>query len=95
MGVRGLQGIAGRGRGVAVKTALWRRLWNGWKHVAEKIGAFQSRVLLTVLYFTVVAPFALIARMGRDALRVRRVSGSAWVERLPRPTTLETFRRQY
>lgn len=74
---------------------MWRRLWNGWKHVAEKIGAVQSRLLLTVFYFVLLPPFAVAARTGKDALRLRRVAGSAWVERPARPTTLDAFRRQY
>lgn len=74
---------------------MWRRLWNAWKHVAEKIGVFQSRVILTLLYFVVVPPFALVARTGRDPLRIRRIAGSAWTDRAPRPATLDAFRRQY
>lgn len=74
---------------------MWRRLWNGWKLIAHRIGAFQSRLLLSVFYFIAMAPFALIARLGPDRLRRRRVAGSTWIERAPRPDDLDAARRQY
>jgi len=36
------------------------RIWARWKVVAPSIGNFQARVLLSVFYFVVVPPFALI-----------------------------------
>ena len=38
---------------------LLRRAWNGWKRIAHRIADFQVRVLLTVFYYTLLAPFAL------------------------------------
>lgn len=73
---------------------MLRRLWNGWKRIAHRIGAFQSRLLLSVFYFVAMAPFALIARLGPDRLR-RRVAGSTWIERAPSPTGIDVARRQY
>lgn len=48
--------------------ALLRRLWQGWLSVARKIGAFQSRVILTVFYFVFLGPFALAVRLFSDPL---------------------------
>ena len=43
------------------------------------IGNFQSRLLLTVFYFTILAPFALVLRMASDPLQ-RRPRATSWVE---------------
>jgi len=55
-------------------TAL-RRLWQGWKRVGKKIGDFQARVLLTVFYFVILAPFALGVRLLADPLALKRRAG--------------------
>lgn len=46
-------------------------LWEGWKRIAHKIGNFQARVLLTVLYAIVVLPFGLIVRLFSDPLQIK------------------------
>lgn len=46
------------------------RVWFGLSHF---IGNIVSRVLLTVLFFTVVTPMAIIRRMaGADSLKLKR-----------------------
>jgi hypothetical protein len=45
--------------------------WSAWKRLARKIGNFQARVLLTVLYSVVVLPFGLAARMFSDPLKIK------------------------
>ena len=42
-----------------------KALWSAWKRLAHKIGNFQARVLLTILYAIVVLPFGLAARLFR------------------------------
>lgn len=75
---------------------MWMRgLWTRWKIFAEKVGAFQSRVLLVFLYFVVVTPFALLVRMCKDPLRIKRIEGSNWIERQAGPCDLEGSRRQF
>jgi len=53
-----------------------RQLWNGWLVVARKIGHVQSQVILTLVYFVVMAPFALAVRLFADPLGLR--SAPAW-----------------
>jgi hypothetical protein len=55
------------------------RIWKRWKVIAHKIGNFQSRVLLNVFYFLILAPFALAVRMFSDPLRIRKPSRSHWL----------------
>jgi hypothetical protein len=73
-----------------------KRLWVGWKEIAGCIGDFQSRLLLTVFYFTVALPFGLLVRIASDPLRVRRPpSPSGWMNRPPQKTDLPAAQRQF
>jgi hypothetical protein len=61
---------------------LWQNLkalWSAWKRIAHKIGNFQARVLLTILYVIVVLPFGLIARLFSDSLQIKK-RPTKWTE---------------
>ena len=58
-----------------------RRLWEAWKRVARKIGDFQARLLLTLCYVLVVAPFALLVRLSADPLSLLPGSSGGWQRR--------------
>lgn len=47
------------------------RLWRKWKALAWKIGNFQARVLLSLLYFTLLLPFGVGLRLLSDPLKTR------------------------
>jgi hypothetical protein len=68
------------------------RTW--WLGVAKMIGHAQTVVILTVVYFTVIAVTALIARCARtDFLRLR--GPGAWRPRRRIHDTIETLKRQF
>lgn len=70
-------------------------LWQRWHRLAEAIGNFQARVLLTGFYFLIVMPFALGVRLCSDPLRIKvQPSRSGWLPREPRGPSLEAARRQ-
>ena len=50
---------------------MLRSLWKRWLVIARKVGEFQSRIILTLVYFVVMAPFALVVRWLSDPLRLR------------------------
>jgi hypothetical protein len=54
-------------------------LWLGWKRAAHRIGDAQARFILTVFYFLILAPFALVVRLWSDPLRLR--SSAGWLRR--------------
>jgi hypothetical protein len=75
---------------------MFRRLWERWKAIAHIIGTFQSRVLLTVFYFLILAPFGLGVRLFGDRLRLRRQHHSHWLGKERQTTTSwEQARRQF
>lgn len=59
-----------------------KALWDAWKRLAHKIGNFQARVLLTVLYAIVVLPFGVAARLFSDALRIKN-RPAKWMDHPP------------
>ncbi len=59
-----------------------KALWDAWKRLAHKIGNFQARVLLTVLYAIVVLPFGVAARLFSDALHIKN-RPAKWMDHLP------------
>ena len=72
------------------------RAWARWKAIAHVIGNFQARVLLSLFYFLVVPPFALIVKVWKDPLRLRLHRGtSGWIERPAAETSSEAGRRQF
>ncbi len=77
---------------------MLRDLWNRWLVLAQKIGKFQSRIVLTVVYFVFVWPFGLGVRLFADPLHVRRGSSqqqSDWSARQPSDVDLDASYRQF
>lgn len=62
-------------------------------HFSERFGSMLSRVLLTVLYFALLGPFALLYRLFADPLRLRRPA-SNWVDWRRENEDLRSARRQ-
>jgi hypothetical protein len=53
---------------------MWKSIkrgWQAWTRLGHKIGNFQARVLLTILYGVVVLPFGLVVRWFGDPLRIK------------------------
>ncbi len=46
--------------------------WNAWKRLAHRIGNFQARVLLTLVYAVLVLPFGIVVRLFGDPLRIKK-----------------------
>jgi hypothetical protein len=77
-------------------TGRFRRFWEGWKRFGRKLGDLQARALLTVFYFVVLPPFALVVRWATDPLAVKPRTPRGWRPRTPPAgTALERGRRQF
>ena len=53
-------------------------LWDAWKRFGKRIGDFQARLMLTVFYFLIVAPFALLVRFAADPLSIKGRAEQGW-----------------
>jgi len=75
---------------------MLRRLWGRWKSIAHTIGAFQSRVLLTVFYCLILAPFGLGVRLFSDPLHLTRRHPPHWRRKeVATAASWERARRQF
>lgn len=64
--------------------------------IANAIGNFNSRVILTLLYFTIILPFGLAVRIFADPLRIRnRRRSSLWSPTESPEPSLDSARRQF
>ncbi len=60
------------------------------------VGDFQAKLILTLVYFTCVAPFGLCLRLFSDPLDVRHTStATAWKKRTPQHDDVQSLRRQF
>lgn len=82
--------------------ALFRPAWlaplnRAWMKLADLLGKLVSPLVLGVIFFVLITPYALIARLsGRDPLRLkRRQLNSYWLERNPPGPAPDSLRNQY
>jgi hypothetical protein len=59
-----------------VKAAA-RAAWRWWTRVAHRIGDFQARILLSVFYYVILGPFALVLRRS-DPLGIAPGAARGW-----------------
>jgi hypothetical protein len=78
-------------------SALFKRLWEGWKGFSRRMGSFQSRVLLSFFFFLLITPIALLVKAAGDPLRIKKALSkeSFWLTRAHTSENLEDFRRQF
>lgn len=76
----------------------FKRLWEGWKKVAHKIGRFQTMVLLSIFYLLVISPLGLLFKLfGWDPLearKIRRRRGTNWKPFERKEIDLASIKRQ-
>lgn len=75
---------------------LWlglRRVWEAWREIARKIGTFQARVVLTILYGVLVLPFGLIVRCFSDPLRIKK-RPTQWLDYIDTVNDMRWAKRQ-
>jgi len=72
-----------------------RRAWAVWQRYGHAIGDVLARVVLTVFYFTIFAPFAAIARLTQDPLALQPDNGPLWHPLAVHEPGLDAARRQY
>jgi saxitoxin biosynthesis operon SxtJ-like protein len=75
---------------------MLKTLWRKWLAVAHAIGRVNSRIVMTLVYFVAMAPFALAVRWFADPLRVRAQAAWRPLELpTPPPSALDLVQRQF
>jgi hypothetical protein len=78
--------------------ALWqgpRRAWAIWKRIGQVIGDVIARVAMTVFFFTIMVPFAIVTRRQHDPLALKETAAGHWLPAAGQPAGLEAARRQF
>jgi hypothetical protein len=79
-----------------VSGGAWKRTWARWKAFSLRMGSFQSRIILSFVYFAFILPFGLGVRLFSDPMRIRkRKVPSHWLPKKETPAVLEEFKRQF
>jgi hypothetical protein len=73
---------------------MGKRILQVLKAISTAIGNVVGRILLTILYFVLLPPFAIWTRLRLDPLRMKSARAE-WVPRPASPTDLESARQQY
>ncbi|MFQ6109801.1 MAG: hypothetical protein ACE5L7_09660 [Candidatus Aminicenantales bacterium] len=72
------------------------KLWQKWKNFSLRMGNFHSRIMLSLLFFVFVSPFALAVKIFADPLHIKhRSTQSHWHSKKEIKANLELFKRQF
>jgi hypothetical protein len=69
----------------------------GWLKFAEVLGAFNTRVILSALFYAVLTPIGIVLRAFRDPLdrKLDDRTASNWKRRTPEPISRERYEQQF
>lgn len=95
---RVLWGMAGLLIGPAVVApAVLGPVERVWMRAAAILGQVNSRIILTLLFYVVIAPIGLLMRCFRDPLdrELRDERASCWIKRPPQPVDPKRYEQQF
>jgi len=72
----------------------WTTVWKKWKAFGRRAGDFLGRLLMTIFYFTLAAPFGLVVTFFSDPLKLKR-RPPRWEPRPKEATDLERAREAF
>lgn len=85
----------GNRAGIATVTFL-HSIWMSWRAFNRMMANYQSRIVLTLLYYSLFAPLAMIVRVSSSSKRMDSTKGeSFWIARPARNSDLASLRRQF
>ena len=73
---------------------LLKRLWRAWRAFGKRMGDAVGRIVMFILYFTIVAPFGLGVRLFSDPLKMRAVEPQ-WQPRIEETSSLTNAGRTF
>jgi len=57
---------------------MLKKLWNFWLKLAHYIGEFNSKLILSLFYFLLLAPIATIYKIKCDILQIKKKGRNLW-----------------
>lgn len=75
---------------------MLKKLWQKWMAFSTAFGNFMSRLILSVLYFSIVLPWGIGVRLFSDRLDIKKTPRDGAWKSLPRTEdSLKEFRQQF
>jgi polyferredoxin len=71
-----------------------RRVYERWRRAAHAVGVVQTRVIMVMIYATVVVPTGVFMRLTRDPLHLKMPAESNWTAVRQNARTVESARQQ-
>jgi hypothetical protein len=68
--------------------------WERFTIIAGIVGDLQGRAIVTVFYYTILAPFGIGSRIFSDPLQLRSNASPQWQDRPPVQNSLDDAHRQ-
>jgi hypothetical protein len=72
---------------------MWKKIWEGWKKFAKKLGEFNSRLILTVFYFIFITPISVPMKL-KDPLGIKNKKQNWIPKQTAEGTPMEQALRQ-
>jgi len=76
-------------------TFFLKNFWQRWLTLAQKMANFQARIFLTLFYFLIISPMAILLKLFSDPLRIKMSHSSYWMDCNAHKLDLDDFRREY
>lgn len=57
---------------------MLKKLWNFWIKLAQQIGELNSKLILSIFYFLILAPVAIIYKIKCDTLQIKKRKKNLW-----------------
>ncbi len=73
---------------------ILRIAWDRFQIIGQANGDYVARAVTFLMYFSVIVPFALIARYAIDPLEIRKNKGPHWRTRKPVSASIKDARSQ-
>lgn len=93
-----MTGAAAVGLCALLARGVWLRLFRRWMKLAAVLSWVSTGLLLTVFFYGVLTPLALLMRLaGRKPLDLDWKDGKPtyWIEKTPVETTLARYQKQF
>lgn len=62
---------------------MFKQLWRGWLKFAHILGTVQMMIILTLIYWTILAVMAVPYRLFADSLGSKSLGRNGWTKREP------------
>ncbi|MGB8952234.1 MAG: hypothetical protein WCC06_06170 [Candidatus Aminicenantales bacterium] len=73
----------------------WKQFWKKWKAFGRKAGDIFGRIVMTVFYYTLAAPFGFGVRLFSDPLKLKKAQEPGWESRQSQEDSLEKAKEPF